>query len=87
MFGFRKKNEDADSGRKKVQFSVSGMHCVSCGMNIDGELEDTAGVISSSTNYAKATCSVEYDPKKVTESDLTRVITKLGYTPLPVTTK
>src|SRR5205085_6844385 len=38
----------------EVTFKISGMHCTSCAMNIDGEIEELEGVLSSSTHYARA---------------------------------
>jgi len=29
---------------QKIKLKINGMHCVSCAMNIDGDLEDTEGV-------------------------------------------
>ncbi len=49
----------------KKKFKITGMHCTSCAMNIDGELEDTEGVKESSTNYAKQETEVEFDEKKL----------------------
>ena len=37
----------------KKSFSIKGMYCSACAMNIDGELEDTEGVEESNTNYVK----------------------------------
>lgn len=77
---FKKKTQDR--GNKKgteLEFHIDGMHCASCSMNIDGELEDLAGVLSASTSYAKAVCKVEYDSAKVSQKEITAVISKLGY--------
>ena len=38
---------------KTVTLKIVGMHCTSCAMNIDFELEDIKGVKEASTNYAK----------------------------------
>ena len=38
---------------KKLVLKIKGMHCTSCAMNIDGELEDTKGVKEANTSYAK----------------------------------
>lgn len=62
-----------------VTFKISGMHCASCSMNIDGELEDLDGVISASTSYATAKANVEYDPAKVSKQQLMAAIKKLDY--------
>jgi len=48
-------------------------------MNIDGELEDTGGVISASTSYAKARSVVEFDPKIVSKDQVQKVIEQLDY--------
>lgn len=63
---------------KKI-FKISGMHCTSCAMNIDGELEDTKGVKESNTNYAKSQTEVEFDEKKIGEEQIISIIQKTGY--------
>ncbi len=62
-----------------VTLKLNGMHCVSCALNIDGELEDTPGVISSKTIYAKSVSMVNYDPQKVSLETIKAVIERLGY--------
>jgi copper chaperone CopZ len=64
---------------KTVTFKIGGMHCTSCSLMIDGELEDTDGVIEAETSYAKALVKVSYDPEKVSPEKLQSVIEKLGY--------
>lgn len=64
---------------KKV-FKIVDMHCTSCAMTIDGDLEDTGKVKSSSTNYAKGQTEVEFDPEKISEQDILEIIKKTGYT-------
>lgn len=64
---------------KKLKFKISGMHCTSCAMNIDGELEDTEGVASSTTNYAKQETEVEFDEKKVDDKKILEIISSVGY--------
>lgn len=65
---------------KKVTFKIIDMHCVSCSITIDGDLEEKEGVKESNTNYAKAQTEVTYDPEKVTESEMLAIIKKSGYT-------
>lgn len=55
------------------------MHCTSCAMNIDGELEDTGKVKDVRTNYAKAQTEVTYDPKETSDEEIIEVIKKVGY--------
>jgi Cu+-exporting ATPase len=64
---------------KSLVLHINGMHCVSCGMNIDGELEDTKGVISSSTNYPKSTTTVLFDEKQILPQQICDIIQGLGY--------
>ncbi len=49
----------------KQKLKIEGMHCTACAMNIDFDLEDLDGVQTVSTNYAKQTSEVEYDPEKI----------------------
>lgn len=62
-----------------ILFKIDGMHCTSCSLSIDGELEDTPGVLSATTSYAKAETQVLYDPERVSPDQLQKVIEKLGY--------
>lgn len=65
---------------KKIKLKITGMHCTSCAMNIDGDLEDLMeGVKSASTNYAKQETEVEFNEAKVTEKEIMEQIQKTGY--------
>lgn len=69
---------------KKQLFTIVGMHCVSCSMNIDGELEDTDGVKEANTNYAKAVSEVVFDEGKIDSKKIVSIIKQLGYDALPM---
>lgn len=56
------------------------MHCTSCALNIDFDLEDLGGIKSSKTNYAKQISEVEYDETKVSLKEILNQIQKTGYT-------
>lgn len=56
------------------------MHCASCAMNIDGELEDTNKIVSATTSYAKAQTAVEFNPALISEAEIIAVIKTVGYT-------
>ena len=60
-------------------FKIKGMHCVSCAMNIDGELEDALGVLESSTNYAKHLTKVKFDNDKISPEKIAEIIKSTGY--------
>jgi len=57
---------------------ISGMHCVSCSMLIEGELEDMG--VQAKANYAKQLVEVTFDEKKTKEESIAAAIQKLGYT-------
>lgn len=63
----------------KKKLKISGMHCTSCAMNIDFDLEDLEGVKSVKTNYAKQESEIEFDEEKVKMEEVFKVIQKLGY--------
>lgn len=63
----------------KKKFKISGMHCTSCAMNIDGDLEDTDGIKQANTNYAKSQTEVEFDENKITDKKIINIIAKTGY--------
>lgn len=75
MFGLLKSKKNY----KRVLFKIKGMHCISCAMKIDGDLEETKGVISASTSYAKSEVQVIFDSKTVGKESLINVIKNAGY--------
>lgn len=64
---------------KKQKFKIEGMHCSSCAMNIDMDLEDLKGVKCANTNYAKQETEVEFDEKSVKPEQISEQIKKTGY--------
>ncbi|HLC88362.1 MAG TPA: heavy-metal-associated domain-containing protein [Patescibacteria group bacterium] len=64
---------------KKIKLKIDGMHCTSCAMNIDFDLEDLDGVKVSKTNYAKQETEIEFDASKVKQEVLIETIKKTGY--------
>lgn len=64
---------------EEITLKIEGMHCTSCAMNIDGELEDLPGVHEASTSYAKSATKIKYDSVKVKKDQLLAAIKKAGY--------
>lgn len=60
-------------------FTVSGMHCASCGLLIDETLEDLPGVHSSQTSLRSGVATVRIDPDVVTPEEIATAITAMGY--------
>lgn len=64
---------------KKIKLKIDGMHCTSCAMNIDFDLEDLEGIKSAKTSYAKQESEVEFDEEKVDVEVVLKSIEKTGY--------
>ncbi len=62
----------------KKTYKITGMHCTSCAMMIESDLED-AGV-KAACSYAKETLTVEFDPGKISEKKITEIVAQSGYT-------
>ena len=63
----------------KKKFKILDMHCSSCALTIDMDLEELDGVKKAHTSYAKAETEVEFDPEKVTDELILKTIKKSGY--------
>lgn len=63
---------------KKV-LKIEGMHCSSCAMNIDFDLEDLTGVNWAKTSYAKQECEIEFDEEQVKVERIIGTVEKTGY--------
>lgn len=64
----------------KKKFKIVDMHCSSCALTIDMDLEDLDGVTRVQTSYAKSECEVEFDTEKLEEKKILETIKKSGYT-------
>ena len=69
---------------KKQKLQINGMHCTSCAMNIDFDLEDLEGVEKAQTSYAKQQTEVEFDEEKINEETIIKTIKNTGYTAIPL---
>ncbi len=63
----------------KKKLKIEGMHCSSCAMSIDFDLEDLEGVKKAQTNYAKQETEVEFDQEKISLRQIIEQIKKTGY--------
>lgn len=64
---------------KQLHFRITGMHCTSCAINIDGEIEELKGVSESRTNYIQQTTCVAIDSEELKHTAILAVIKSLGY--------
>lgn len=63
---------------KKLKLKIDGMHCTTCVMLIEGDLEDCNGVNCATCNYAKGECVVEAEDT-IDQSTIKKIITDDGY--------
>ncbi|MFN2251701.1 MAG: heavy-metal-associated domain-containing protein [Anaerolineae bacterium] len=61
------------------QFAIDGMHCTSCGITIDWELEDLDGVGEARTSYADGVTRVLFDPQLVSRDEIVAAIKRAGF--------
>ncbi len=68
-----------NSSLKTIKLRICDMHCTSCALSIDMDLEDLPGIRQSKTSYAKAQTEVEFDPQMISQEAIVIVIAKTGY--------
>lgn len=61
----------------KKKYKVDGMHCPSCALTIEWELEDVG--VKAKCHYAKRELEVEFAPEKISEENIRQVVKKSGY--------
>ena len=62
---------------KKKTYTIEGMHCTSCAMVIESDLEDIG--VKASCSYAKQSLAVEFDESIVSEKHIVDTVKKSGY--------
>src|SRR2546421_1191168 len=65
--------------RKQVKFTIIGMTCAGCEVEINHQLSNVDGVISYQTSYKSNSSLVSYDPLKVDVKSIEAAIAKTGY--------
>ncbi|MFO7927908.1 MAG: heavy metal translocating P-type ATPase [Halobacteriota archaeon] len=66
---------------RRERIGVGGMHCSTCSETVAGAVESLDGVVDASGNYATDEATVEYDPERVTLSEIYTAIEESGYDP------
>lgn len=64
---------------KEVIIKLKGLHCSSCVMSIEMELEDIKGVKKAEGSYAKSEMKVEFSDTETGPEKFLEAIKKLGY--------
>lgn len=65
--------------KERMEFTVTGMHCNSCGLLIDDEVEELAGVVASATSVRAGRTVVDTD-RPVDPAAVIAAIAAAGYT-------
>ncbi len=64
---------------KKIILNISDMTCASCAASNEKALTKTEGIIAANVNIASKKALVEYDPEKINEEEIKKVIEANGY--------
>ena len=65
--------------KKRVQLSLSGMHCASCAMLVERTLAKTSGVEKAVVNFAAEKVLVDYDENIIDVKKIIKAIVAGGY--------
>jgi len=65
--------------KKKAEIKISGMHCATCAINIEESLSKIKDVSKVQVNFGTDTAHVEFDPQKVSITDLEKAVKDVGY--------
>lgn len=65
---------------QQVKFSIRGMGCASCELEVNNELSKVNGVIAYKTSYTGKSSLVTFDKSKVDVKTIAAAINKTGYT-------
>ena len=64
---------------KRIQLSLSGMHCSSCAMLVERTLNKTPGVQKASVNFAAEKVLIDYDENMTDSQEIIEAIIAGGY--------
>jgi copper chaperone CopZ len=68
---------------RTLTLHIEGMHCASCGLVIDEQLDDLEGVLSSRTSVRKGISTVVFDADRCSPTKITEAIASAGYQARP----
>lgn len=68
------------NNKQQVKFTIEGMSCAGCELEVNNELSKVAGVIAYKTSYAAKSSLVTFDKSKVDVKTIAAAINKTGYT-------
>jgi Cu+-exporting ATPase len=69
----------AEPEKKKAELKISGMHCATCAITIEESLAQIKDVSTVQVNFGTDTAHVEFDPTKVSLSEMEKAVKDAGY--------
>ncbi|MFH1314774.1 MAG: heavy metal translocating P-type ATPase [Candidatus Uhrbacteria bacterium] len=63
---------------KKETFNISGMHCASCAVSLEKELNKIKGVESAVVNFANEEATISFDETKTNKQEFDRAVKQAG---------
>ncbi|AKM82621.1 TPA: copper-translocating P-type ATPase [Candidatus Berkelbacteria bacterium] len=67
------------SNDKKIQINLSGMHCASCALIIEKEINKLPGIKQANVNFGAEKASIIYDEDSLKIEEITKTIKNAGY--------
>ena len=62
-----------------LEVKITGMSCAGCASHIHTTLSKTEGVISDEVKYPGNIAIIKYNPSKISEDQIVKIIEKAGY--------
>jgi Cu+-exporting ATPase len=69
----------AEPEKKRAELKISGMHCATCAITVEESLSNIRDVSTVQVNFGTDTAQVEFDPAKVSLSELEKAVKTAGY--------
>lgn len=63
----------------KKEVKVVGMHCPSCAIAVELSMKDLDGVEEAKADFEKDKVEVEFDPEKISDTDLAKAVEEAGF--------
>jgi copper chaperone CopZ len=67
------------SNIQTVEFTISGMTCVSCEEHVNHEVNKLSGIIKSTASYESGNAVIEFDNSKTSTAEIEKAINSTGY--------
>jgi Cu+-exporting ATPase len=69
----------AEPEKKRAELKISGMHCATCAITVEESLSNIRDVSTVKVNFGTDTAHVEFDPAKVSLSEIEKAVKDAGY--------